>query len=275
MPHSIHIPEWIHRAQQDYYILFVQAWIPFNAWYKKEIAPSSGDQDRKCINHICQNANTYKNKILSLLNGVDRQSRIFKQELADLHAALLAHSIPDNAEPITFKTTSIYDLSTPVLEGDFYRYHYKVERTGAEPNFHYDIRIEDKNTHAAKYTKNFNRWKMEDLTSDANFIALSDSVKTHTIDLFKRIYPGSPTNVVLDPVDRAGQLCAPPNSICLDEEARIYFIKDVDKIAQVLIQVIYSLRNQIFHGSLNPTDANQEVYKHLYVIQSMLIKELA
>ena len=116
---------------------------------------------------------------------------------------------------------------------------------------------------------------MEDLTSDVNFIALSDSVKTHTIDLFKRIYPGSPTNIVLEPVVRSGKTCAPPNGICLDEEARIYFIRDVDKIAQVLIQVIYSLRNEIFHGSLNPTDANQEVYKHLYVIQSMLIKELA
>ena len=275
MPHSIHISEWIKRAQHDYYILFVQAWIPFNAWYKREIAPLSGDKDRECINYICRNANTYKNKILSLLNGADRQSRTFRQELADLHATLSAHSIPDIAEPITFRTTSIYDLSTSFLEEDFYRYHYKVERTGVSPNFHYDIRIEDKNTHATKYTKNFNRWKLEDLTSDVNFNVLSDSVKTHTIDLFKRIYPGSPTNVVLDPVYRAGQLCAPPNSICLDEEAGIYFIKDFDKIAQVLIQVIYSLRNQIFHGSLNPTDANQEVYKHLYVIQSMLIKELA
>lgn len=275
MPHSIHIPEWIHRAQQDYYILFVQTWIPFNAWYKREIAPLSGDRDRNCINYICQNANTYKNKILSLLNGVDRQSRLFKQELADLHAALLAHSIPDTAEPITFKTTSIYDLSTPILEGDFYSYHYKVERTGASPNFQYDIRIEDKNTHVTKYTKHFNRWKLDDLISDANFVSLSETVRTHTIELFRGVYPGSPTNVVLDPITRAGKICAPSNSICLDEDARIYFVKDFDKIAQVLIQIIYSLRNQIFHGSLNPTDANQEVYKHLYVIQSMLIKELA
>lgn len=275
MPHTIHIDKWLARAHQDFYMLFVQTWIPFNAWYRKEIAPVAGsNRDRDCINYICHHPNTYKNKVVSLLSGTNRESEIFKQEVADLHTALVNHFIPDNSEPINFKTTSVYDLSTPLLEDDYYLYHYKVERIPVRNGYQYDIRIEDKTTHVAKYTKHFNRWNLADLESDANFIALSESVKKHTLDLYKRVYSGAPTNVILDPINRGGTLCAPPKSLCLDEENNVYFIRDIDKIAQVLIQIIYSLRNQIFHGSLDPTDANQEVYKHLYVIQSMLIKEL-
>lgn len=275
MPHTIHIDKWVDRAQQDFYMLFVQTWIPFNAWYRKEIAPVAGSKkDRDCINYICHHSNTYKNKVVSLLSGTNKVSRMFRQEVADLHTSLMDHFIPDNSEPINFKTTSIHDLSTPLLEDDYYQYHYKVERISMGNGFQYDIRIEDKTTHVAKYTKHFNKWNLDDLQADANYNALSESVKKHTLELYRGVYPDSPTNVILEPVNRSGSLCAPPNSMCFDEENKVYFIRDIDKITQVLIQIIYSLRNQIFHGSLDPTDANQEVYRHLYVIQSMLIKEL-
>ena len=27
------IKDWIGRSEPDYYMMFVKAWIPFNAWY--------------------------------------------------------------------------------------------------------------------------------------------------------------------------------------------------------------------------------------------------
>ena len=66
----------------------------------------------------------------------------------------------------------------------------------------------------------------------------------------------------------------PPHSVAYGKEERAYFTDDEDKVAQVLIQLLYNLRCLIFHGELNPTESNMEVYEHAYHIQSMIIKEL-
>lgn len=274
MPHTIHIGEWIKRSNEDFYMLFVKAWIPFNAWYHKEIRPVAGKRDRDCIDYIAQHPNTYKNKILSFLNGTDRLSLQFQQELVDLHNALLRHTIPDNTAPINFKTTSIGDAPS-LIEEDFYKSHYKIERTVHGSSFHYDIRLEDKATHAPKYSKHFNDWKLEDLETDPNFLRLSESLQNRLRDEFKKVCIKAPRNIILDAIDAAdGAKKRPLNSIEYGGYEKQYFINDKDKIAQVLIQVIYALRCQIFHGSLNPSESNLEVYEHAYQIQRMLIKEL-
>lgn len=274
MPHTIHIDKWTKRSNEDFYMLFVRAWIPFNAWYHKEIVSLAGKRDRDCINYIAQHPNTYKNKILSFLNGTNRESLLFQQEMVDLHNSLLRHAIPDNTEPINFMTTSIGDAPS-LIEEDFYKSHYKIERTVHGSSYHYDVRLEDKNTHAAKYSKHFNGWKMEDLETDPNFLRLSESLRNKLKEEFKKVSIKAPRNIMLDAIVAAdGTKKKPLHSIEYGGFDKQYFINDKDKIAQVLIQVIYALRCQIFHGSLDPSESNLEVYEHAYQIQRMLIKEL-
>ncbi len=38
--------------------------------------------------------------------------------------------------------------------------------------------------------------------------------------------------------------------------------------------MLYELRCKLFHGELDPTEANQDIYKYAYNIQNLLIKEL-
>ena len=125
--YSLHLREWLKRAKEDFYTLFVSSWIPFNAWYNREIVPIvNSSRDRDCINYICKNSNTYKDKILAYLRGNSREDLRFQQEMVDLHNALLSHLIPDAASPINFMTTTIFDSSHPVEESDFYSVHYKT-----------------------------------------------------------------------------------------------------------------------------------------------------
>ncbi len=275
MPYTIHINEWIKRSQEDFYTLFIKAWIPFNAWYHKEISPLAGKRDRDCIDYIAQNPNTYKNKIINFLNGTNRDSLSFQQELVDLHNALLSHSIPDTSNPINFKTTSIGDAPN-LIEIDFYKTHYKIERVPNRNSFRYEIRLEDKTTHTSKYSKSFNQWSMSDLENDPNFQRLSSPIKNKLKEEFAKVSIKAPRDIILTPIVSAdGSRKKPLNSIEYGSAEKQYFINDKDKIAQVLIQVIYLLRCQIFHGSLNPSESNLEVYEHAYKIQRMLIKELS
>ena len=276
MPYTIHIDEWIKKSKEDFYILFVQAWIPFNAWYNKEISPRTArGTDRECINFICQNPNDYKNKIMAYLNGRDRESLLFQQEIVDLHKALLLQTIPDAGNPITFKTISIYDPGHSVAESDFYSVHYKIERISSGSSFQYDVKIIDKGSGHIVFNNRYNNCDVANLDSDHSFLTFSDAIKTRVKKEYLSVDIKAPTNVVLEPIRQAdGSTRKPPHCIEYGSIDKEYFIVDKDKIAQVLIQLLYRLRCEIFHGSLNPSEQNMVVFKHAYAIQSMLIKVL-
>lgn len=277
MPYNLHIDKWLERAKEDFYTLFVKSWIPFNAWYNRDIAPLAGsDTDRACINYICKHNNTYKDKILAYLRGNTREDLRFQQEMVDLHLALLKHPIPDAATPINFKTTTIYDDSHPLEDNDFYSIHYKIERKPktSGSGFDYDVKVTEKGTGALRFNQTFNRWKMEDLEGHADFAQFSEAVKKKLKEAFLAVYIKAPTNVIKKPVIRNGVESKPLNSVTYGKEEKAYFINDEDRVAQVLIQMLYDLRCEIFHGELEPKISSMEVYEHAYHIQLMLIKEL-
>jgi hypothetical protein len=194
--------------------------------------------------------------------------------LVDLHRALLLHAIPDTTEPITFKTTTIFDAPA-LIQQDYYKGHYKIERTPrGGNNYNYEVLLEDKNTHAVKYTNRFQTCDARLLNADPNFMRLSETMRNKLVEEFIAVGIKAPRNVVLDPIVTADGNRKPQHSIELGSYDKQYFIDDKDKIAQVLIQLLYNLRCQIFHGSLDPTEANMVVYQHAYHIQLMLIKEL-
>lgn len=275
MPH-IHIEKWAARAAIDYYMQFVRAWIPFNAWYKREckLAGLTVLTDAKCIDHICNTTNTFKTKIIALLEGEDRDSKKFKEYITDLHRELQAHVIPEPASPLNFSTMIPGITSTNIIQKDFRAYHYKVERILHGSNFQFDIRVEDKLTHTPKYANTLNRWNIDDIEADPRFIALnSDECKRKIIEYFKEVNPKKPLDIVLRPIRKAdGTTIRPPHSIEIGDQ--VYFVDDKEKIAKVLIHLLYKLRCEIFHGSLDPTEANMGIYKIAYHIQYELVKEL-
>lgn len=81
-----HIGNWIDRAEPDFYMMFIKAWIPFNAWYMTNFydEPSGIVTDRAIINHIKSNDNTFVRRIKSLLRGNDSVSLEFKHALGKL-----------------------------------------------------------------------------------------------------------------------------------------------------------------------------------------------
>lgn len=277
MPY-IHIEKWAKRAAQDYYMLFVRAWIPFNAWFKREcyLGGITNLSDSNCISHICNNPNTFKTKILSLLDGNDKSSEEFKANLGALQNALMHHIIPEPATPLNFSTMIPDITSTNLIDQDFRTLHYRVERIIVGNSFQYEIHVEEKNTHATKYHKHINGWKIADIQSDPSFISLtSEECKKKIVEYFKEVNPQKPLDIVLQPRILAdGSKQKPQHSIEMGKDSGVYFINDTDKIAKVLIRLLYKLRCEIFHGSLDPTEANMEIYEYAYKIQYELVKEL-
>lgn len=278
MPHHIHVEKWVDRAEQDYFVMFIKAWIPFNAWYMREcsLAALPKINDSECIRHICDNPNVFKNKIISLLGGDNKESQIFRMEIAELHDALKRHIIPDPDSVINFSTMIPGVTSDPLVDRDFRSYHYKIERVPNGNSFNYSIRVENKATHSPKYSKHLTKWDLEQITTDNNYrLITSEECKHKILEYFECVNPKRPLDIVL-PVRTLsdGTKKRPPKSLEISKEFDLYFINDTEKIAKVLIRLLYQLRCEIFHGSLLPTNSNQEVYEHAYYIQHQLIKEL-
>lgn len=52
----------------------------------------------------------------------------------------------------------------------------------------------------------------------------------------------------------------------------VHFIVDADKNFSALIDVLYGLRNALFHGSITPNDTHNQIYKPAYLIAMRLVK---
>lgn len=276
MPVRIHIQEWVKRAEPDYYTLFIQSWIPYNAWYNLEFASIAGKTDSACIAYICDNPNAYKNKIKFLLETDTEEGILFRRDVAKLHHALLSHHIPEAGNTLNFSTMRQGNIAQMIREEDFYKNHYKVERIITGNHTEYDIRVEDIRTHLARYTFHVrHNQNFTNVETDPDYLRLTPRMQSKIREYFMSVNPQAPYDIVIPPIRRGGDLVPPPNCLVIDAKTNVYFVNDKDKIAQILTRLIYKLRCELFHGSVNPTDSNQEVFEYLFKVQSRLIKELA
>ena len=52
----------------------------------------------------------------------------------------------------------------------------------------------------------------------------------------------------------------------------VHFIDDAEKNFSALIDVLYGLRNALFHGSITPNQTHNQIYKPAYLIAMRLVK---
>jgi hypothetical protein len=53
-----------------------------------------------------------------------------------------------------------------------------------------------------------------------------------------------------------------------------HFIQDTDKLCKGIIEIIYNLRNVLFHGEIIPDSDTNKVYEPAYQILHTLIQSL-
>jgi hypothetical protein len=259
---KVHIDNWLHKAELDYYTMFIKAWIPLNAWFYNEY---STKRDKEALNQIKNTKNKIRNRIEALLNNNDPVANNFKLRLAGLHTELENRGILNYGKLITFKSVVIEGvMSLPATDRDKKGNIYKAIPNKATG---YRAIIVDKNNKTL-FDRNFPDYDFNAFITDNQYISLSDSkVKDRIRKCFEAIDP-----------DRAFDLTAKSKTkgsyIELDLVSKIRFINDSELIAKALVQILYALRCVLFHGELDPTDINQTIYEHAYHILKPIIKEL-
>ena len=263
--YTAHKDEWKALADIDYFGMFVRAYIPFNAWMN--VSYPTLNTDRAKINEIKHNLNPFRNKICSLLDSNSQEGTHFRGLIGELHDLLESYYIHNQDKRITFTNITLgrnpKNIEEITHNGIGFRVQYGNGTSG--------------NTQITTLIKRRNGSLICNITqTDYNF----DEIKTH---------PTLITNVKEDYVFRilnCYQAVIPYIIVNLTagfditDESKSYgcgnykFIKDSECISNALIEVVYMLRNSLFHGELVPDKEANKVYGAAYHILRILIEAI-
>ncbi len=258
------IDNWIRRSDPDYYMHFLKAWIPFNAWYVAEM-PQFNKKDSPIIKELQDNPRSKPRLCIeSRLTHNDHESIMFKHHLGKLHLCLEKYSLIHQGKPLTFSNIDLsenhkkYATDTDAL-GNIYKSENKLQSFEA-------IIVNNQNKTILHYRNK--EYDLEGLTKNIQYVGLRQQrIKNKISKCYSEIDPTKPTNLFTKARSKK-------DYILLCPEEQIKFINNPTIIAKACIKVLYSLRCMLFHGELDPTQTNMQVYKHSQFLLTMIIKSL-
>lgn len=260
---------FIENSDIDYFTYFIKSWIPFNAWYKNKWADLNSD--REAINFIKNSVNETRSAIINHLENNSDDAKSFKSYFSSLHFQLMNNNIENNGVRISFLDVKIGKNRNRRIDETFNRLNYQLERvdnrTGVEKVIINVIKTDGTNACGQIEQDDYN---LESLKDDREFKKLTVAQQNCLMNYYKELIPYQSINLIEShPIDDNQD--RPDNYTPVGSFS---FIENNEKIAQGLIEVMYALRCVLFHGELNPNEANNEVYKNLYHILFMILQKL-
>lgn len=258
-----HKDEWKALADIDYFGAFVKAYIPFNAWMN--ISYPALNTDREKINEIKRNSNTFRDKICALLNADNQDGSQFRSLLGELHDLLENHYINNQDTRVTFTNVTIgknpENISEDLYNGIGYRVQYGNGGNATQTN----SLIKNRKGNAIFHLTQ-NEYNIDELRTNPNFIKQKADYQSHLLNCYKNVEPYIQKNFTT-------------GFNVLDQDAYFVcgnykFIKEPENLAKGLVEIVYNLRNSLFHGELIPNKEANQVYGAAYRILYLLIQSL-
>jgi hypothetical protein len=260
-----HLPEnarlWLERTEIDYIGPFVKAWAAFNAWYRHA---SGSRRDSDGLRYVKYQANPVRGQIKPLLRcrQLDEQGKArpdaeealqFKALVRNLHACLDNYDIEtvrdDTVERISFRTVC---LSTGVQlpkRAEHRRHEYIVDKKSAV----WICIVKRKNNGPETERIEQTKFDVIGLQAHEAYQRLTPEQRGQLLGLYNECNPRPITDLLGgdgDPI------------VAGDVEFRC----SDDHLFAGLIEIVYSLRNALLHGELQPHDQAFEAYEQAYRI---------
>jgi len=257
---------WLEIANNDfdYSILFIKCFLPFNAWYCNNY-PQHNNIDSKIIYALKSEDNIFKTRIISLLEGNNSESKLFRDHIVSLNELLEHIRVPTNTNRISFSDINFRENPEKSKTRNFNKNTYKAEYLTPSPPHNYRIKLTILKTvgHSSVFSYQHNKYDKEHLKLDNDFKNLTLKMQEVILNLFEDVDPKKRESLIQN---------SKKNSF--SKFQNIYFINDSDLIAQSLIEIIYRLRCILFHGEITPTKDNLSIYESAYYILKSIIKTL-
>ena len=247
--------QWKRLIEVDWLGQYVKAWVAFNAWYSNNFKPPQGKKrfrDREIIEKIKNDEGGIRSKIENLLSGTDSNQKSFQSDVADLHKALSNITVKSSGKRIWLKEISDY--------------HYVNSIHETRNNITYEIKIDSQNrqrivtvTGKKIFNKTITTKEEEIFQNEDWFNKLSDEGWFEKLSSAQRKY----LRVFL-----ADSL--PIHNLLDFSNNPAGFTGDEKLIARAHIEILYQLRNALFHGEVTPNEV-QTVYQPAYLVLKQII----
>jgi len=261
--------EWKRLADIDYFGMYVKAYIPFNAWMNLNYMD---DSDRAKINAIKREANIFRNKIVALLQDDDQGGVNFRARLGELHDALEKAQIYNQGRIVSFHAIRFKNEKDHFCKGDKRGIHFHVHCGDKKHPFEGKTVLIIKGRKRSGASINHFYKEFEAYEYDMQKVSQCISVLTNEVwrqeilAMYRSVAPIVDKDLVTGKKNEVGK---PVTSI---ECGRFYFTPKVVRVAQGLIEVLYNLRNALFHGEINPNEEANKVYGAAYHILRCVIE---
>lgn len=256
-----HKDEWRALADIDYFGMFVKAYIPFNAWMN--VSYHALDSDRAKINAIKKDPNPFRNKICALLNANTQDGSTFRGLLGELHDLLEKHYIHNQNKRISFTGVTLGKNPTNIATDTYRGIGYRVQFGNNAGSTQTQVLIKNRANQAIINITQPD-YNIEELRNHPDFIAIErQEYKVRIINCYKQVEPYLSKDFTI--------------GFNINDETKFFqcgnfkFIKEDENLAKGLIEIIYNMRNSLFHGELVPDKEANTTYGAAYKIMRILI----
>ena len=255
------IKQWHDQSDVDYFTYFVKAWIPFNAWYRHSY--DTLKTEREILDQVKSDGNSIRSRFIAKIEGGDPESQEIRNHIAALHRRLSADPLTGRAgKPVNFEKVLIGPNPQHFAEHKHGHWFYRVERiTGSRTVV---STIKSNRGNVVCTISQTNGWKIEEFELDPAFVALNPDDKPRLRQCYEAADPFCFASLLA-----VGQ--QPADSIPMDG---YFFVKDKAAIFAGLIEILYAMRNLLFHGELVPDPQTNRTYEPAYHLLRCLTKTI-
>ena len=219
---------WMDQSEPDYYLFFLKAWIPFNAWYVAEY-PALHKKDTAIIKELQEGIGSKPRGIIKnfLENEADHDALRFRRHFAELHHQLNTVSLAHNGNRLSFTNLNLaHNPEKHKSHVDEHENVYKVEKTSD----YWQAYIEAK---GGKTLLDFKKpgYNPGDLVKDVTYLRLNKKMQNRIRDMFHAIDPHKPISIISKKASKR-------DCIQIKSQHSCNIIKDCDIVAKACINVL-------------------------------------
>lgn len=259
-PHSI---EWMSRAEIDYIGPFVKAWGAFNAWYRHA---SGQGQERAMLDFAISNANsTLRRRLLPLLTNANdtAEANRLKQAICDLQLKLDAIHFEvtprGRRERVSLREVCIRPKQLQREEHARNGHRYTVSRIQGG---HIQITVTSNRTGQLKFQHVQALYDANDVYQQPAFVTGLSATQRTTL---RQFYDGCNPRPMTDLVQGGGPLL---------NISTMQFRCNSDDLLAGLVETLYTMRNALLHGEVDPDEQVLGCYEPAYRIVMCFLKSI-
>lgn len=261
MNNVANLKQWLDLADIDYFTCYVKAWIPFNAWYRHEYEALA--QERDILNEVKRDGNRIRARFIAKIDGGDAEAEELRNYIAALHRRLSNDPLQDRRKrKVSFEQVLIGPNPSRIGERKVGHWIYKVERITNSKQVIATITSSRGNVHST--ITQTNGWDVEEFELMSAYLALNPDDRAVLQQSYHAANPSVFKSLLVSPNPTGGILM-------MDG---YHFTSDKEALFAGLIEVLYSMRNLLFHGEVVPDPQTNRTYEPAYHILRRLLESI-